>query len=303
MPSYIDLNDTDPAAPSGKQNVKWQSNFTHFGDFNDPEPVSAYMQDATNVATGAILISGDLGGNATSPQVVGFRSVPLDTPSPVDGDVYRYSSSAGKFILVAIGSGGTAGNPWGMLSPSTINPPDPASFTWINQGSATAALDSTGGCYFFAPGVTSNNLRILKETAPSTPYSRIVGFATALQRDFMAVGIIFRESSTGKVVFFAADGGAANVARLSYNQWTNATAYSSTPLATNSQPWCVLVWLKVTDDGTDLVWYTSPDGINWIQAHTVSRTIWMSGGPDEVGFAIQMGNGNNPGAAKFIHWE
>lgn len=88
VPTVINLNDSSPAAPAGKQNIKWQVGA------GDPRPVSSY--DAIMVGDSG---SGGLAGNV---------------PAPAAGD-----SAAGKFLkangiwTVPPGSsGGASGNAW-----------------------------------------------------------------------------------------------------------------------------------------------------------------------------------------------
>lgn len=70
---YINLNATDPAAPSGAQNVHFRADTNHLGTAADPEPVSAYVMPMT----------GDSGSGGASGLV----------PAPAAGD-----AAAGKLL-------------------------------------------------------------------------------------------------------------------------------------------------------------------------------------------------------------
>jgi hypothetical protein len=48
-------------------------------------------------------------------------------------------------------------------------------------------------------------------------------------------------------------------------------------------------WLRVTDDGTNLRFALSLDGVNFLEYGTEGRTVFMAGGPNQVGSAGRQG--------------
>jgi hypothetical protein len=84
---------------------------------------------------------------------------------PTDGPIWQRSS-------------GSVWTPFGPVFPFT-KPPAVASWTWVNQGSATA-VDSNAGVYLQCDAVNTDNYRILVKTAPSTPYTITAAFSAIL---------------------------------------------------------------------------------------------------------------------------
>ncbi len=62
------------------------------------------------------------------------------------------------------------------------------------------------------------------------------------------------------------------------------------------------MWLKVTNDGTNLTWYTSIDGQNFKQQLQKSVTDYFTTGPDEAGIGIDTINATVNTDAVFVHW-
>lgn len=63
------------------------------------------------------------------------------------------------------------------------------------------------------------------------------------------------------------------------------------------------IWLKAEDDGTNLIFSASIDGVTWIQLASESRTAYVAGGPDE--FFIGVSNRANTFeiAASLLAWQ
>lgn len=184
-----------------------------------------------------------------------------------------------------------------------------SSFTWVNQGGATAS-DQNGTIILRAPFASGENARILKKSAPGTPWTLIVAIeAMALADGVPNFGVVARQSSSGK--FFI---GTVQTDPTANNIWTyaaytlaSATSFNSTILARVDArviPHGKYFWFKLTDDGTDLKFYGSNDGFEWFLLCTHDRDSYMtSGGPDEFGFYV-----NNQGSslydmtARLVHW-
>jgi hypothetical protein len=147
---------------------------------------------------------------------------------------------------------------------------------------------SNGGLDLLAPAGT-DGLRILKKAAPATPYSITAAFIPHMVSDaatFPGLGLLFRESGTGELVTWSYTLATDVFARAqkwnsptSFNAgyvmpWENMTAYLAGPV----------VWFRITDNGTNLLFSVSNSGHLFHQIFSVSRTDFMAGGPDEVGF-------------------
>jgi hypothetical protein len=160
-----------------------------------------------------------------------------------------------------------------------------ADFTWVNQGGATVS-DQNGTMFLRAPPSAGNNLRILKRTAASPPYSVIGAFEIIkFQESEESGGLLFRKNSDGKAHLFAIGPNGSSPFVIAVDNFTSNTNYVGSPLARRN---CLFVgryfWQKIEDDGTNLKFYAGFDGVEWIQAASFSRTVFMSGGPDEIGW-------------------
>lgn len=189
---------------------------------------------------------------------------------------------------------------------------DQSGWTWVNQGSAT--VDQAGGSvYLDTPAAAGTNLRVRKTTAPSTPYTLTTGIkrwfsiASSLT-SLMAAGLIVRESSTGEMsaiaianFTFATANAPASIWAGNYNSATSAAGAigSERNSANIGDP----VWLRITDNGTNLIFEASIDKIHWYQIASVGRTTHMAGGPDEIGIFITDQAGATQASAAFVHLE
>jgi len=179
-----------------------------------------------------------------------------------------------------------------------------ADFTWVNQGGATVS-DQNGTMFMRAPPASLNNLRVLKRTAPSPPYSLIGAFQiTKFRENLESGGLLFSKNSDGKLHAFALGIDGTGPFRPAIYNFTNATTFSANALAPQHALFVGrYYWQKLEDDNTNLKFYTSFDGVEWIQVLSIGRTSFMAGGPDEIGFYA-----NNHGSTlydmgmRLAHW-
>jgi hypothetical protein len=122
-------------------------------------------------------------------------------------------------------------------------------FSWINQGGASIAA-SGSGLYLTAPNNgAADNLRIRKITTPAAPYT-IKAFLRPLifAKNYHVAGLIFRQSSDGKLVSFGVAYDGSGKPQLQITKWTDATTvsadYTTIPLHEIAE------WLQIADDNT-----------------------------------------------------
>lgn len=170
-----------------------------------------------------------------------------------------------------------------------------------------------GGIIFGAgPNVgLGENVRLLVQAvsavAPiTTPYTVTIAFTPALDPiNQTYCGMVFRESTTNAFIFFKFMYDTTSVLKrdivMSVDKYTNPIAlvssYATLSAGTLTSP---MVWFKMEDDGVDLSWYFSNDGLNFMLITTQIRTDFLGTGPDQVGIAIG-GNNTTGGAAMTIH--
>lgn len=167
---------------------------------------------------------------------------------------------------------------------------DQSGFSWVNQGGAS--VNQAEGIVGLRIPNQTTNIRARVKSAPSTPWTVKARF-TVLQytADAQYGGLVLRESGTGKLYIYYSLAGSF---RLQAVKFSDPSTFSAVGLNKflypgNGAPH----WIGIEDDGTDLHFLASADGVNWVDMGTEGRTVFMAGGPDQVGL---FGNGDsNPG--------
>jgi hypothetical protein len=167
---------------------------------------------------------------------------------------------------------------------TTFNSGGPT-WVWVNQGGATAT-DTNGVLALSGPNSTGDSLRMICQSTPATPYTFVAKLlaisGAALQ--YNSAGIIIRDSGASKLMlmgkgFTNAGSVPANSPSLQIEKWTNSTTFSSQPyVKTFTGP---PVWLKVQNNGTNLIWSVSNDGGNYTQIFSEGKNVYLTT-PDQV---------------------
>lgn len=180
-------------------------------------------------------------------------------------------------------------------------------FTWVNQESSSVS-DQNGTILLRAAQTTSLDNRLLVRTAPSTPYAYVGAFHICLPRGDSSDGVFatmgFRESSTGEFEQIEVGTNLDRTPQMTVERWTNSTTFSAT-IRTIDMLTLIgnALWFKIEDDGTDLTYYISNDGTNWIEVESNGRTAFMAGGPDQVFWGARNDNNNtNASLVRLLHW-
>lgn len=178
-------------------------------------------------------------------------------------------------------------------------PPVLANFTWRNQGGASAA-DTISGIEFVGTSGGAN-IRFLKQNAalPATPYSVIMRAQPYRSTNGSSyfTSLVLRNSVNGRLQIF----GIFNGTQILVQNWSAYATFNSNVLAPvtyatiSSTP-----WFKLENDGTNLRWYMSCDGISWFNFASTTIAAYL-GGVDEIGFGC-MDNGTTT-FSKFQSWE
>lgn len=190
---------------------------------------------------------------------------------------------------------------------------DQSGWSWVNQGSFTVSQGS-GIVQLAGPAAAGTNLRCRVKTAPSVPYTITVGlttwFATAGSvLSLQAAGLVFRESGTGELSVLilsnftlATANSPQSISAANYNSPTSFNAVIGAER--NSGMLQVSpVWLRITDNNTNLVFQASIDKVNWYEIASIGRTSFMAGGPDQVGIVGTNQAGSTDMSASFLSWE
>jgi hypothetical protein len=196
-------------------------------------------------------------------------------------------------------SGLNGADRWGRVY--KVKYPITADFSWVNQGGA--AIDTTFGFTRLSVPSASTSYRMRVKTAPATPYQVDVAMQPT-EAGTRFGGLVFRESSTSKLV--ALQYNAANN-QMAVVYWTNETTFNSNPANTTLEGTIIgtllPVWLRIRDDGTNLKFTASRDGLYYFTEMSLGRTAFLAGGPNQVGFFGDVDSGASAFALDFYHWQ
>lgn len=182
------------------------------------------------------------------------------------------------FLAALAASGGGGG---GFAGPGKVTDPTLPAWTWQNQGGA-AVIQVSGEVFMTVPS-SGTSVRSRLINAVGTPWT-----VTALLRSrFSAVsttqyaGIVLRESSTSKLYIYYVSASAL----LQAVKFTNDTTFSASGAVNLQQPGLAgnWHWLRVSDDGVNLLFSISIDGVNFAQVGSEGRTVFMAAGPNQYG--------------------
>lgn len=176
-----------------------------------------------------------------------------------------------------------------------------SSFSWTNQGSSTATDLSNGNIKIKIPTGTGPNVRVFTRSTPTPPYVITMSLAIQANNDGTShLGPVFRESSSGELYTFATFGGPSSIRILKYN---NPTSFNSNLFGL--QNWYIgkrFSWFRLEDDNTDVKFWISTNGIQWIEVASEGRTSFMAGGPDEIGVYGNANSSNIQDSLVITHW-
>jgi hypothetical protein len=164
---------------------------------------------------------------------------------------------------------------------------------WLNQGSATTANTATG---LQVSGVSGQLWQVLTKAVPATPYS-----ITAEIQCFYSGNGVNGTSTIGGGIGWT-DGTKLHLlalqnSNLLFAKFTNATTFSANDLANGNFPvynFIYPTWLKIKDDGTNVVFYYSADGATFQQLFTVAKSAGFLG---SSGYTTLVFGPNSNGAA------
>lgn len=191
---------------------------------------------------------------------------------------------------------GSTWDEWDLSSGSKLTLPASGSFSWDNQGAASIStvngcdvLTSPTGSVIRGRYVAASNPMFVKaRIAPST----IVGGNST-------IGVYVGDGT--KIVAFEAlttfGGGGMRTAK-----WTNASTFSAT--YTNHPTvfyGIVPTWVGLQDDGTNIHFWMSGNGTDWIRIESRARLDFLAS-VSRVGWFISNQSGST-GAAVLYSWE
>jgi hypothetical protein len=179
------------------------------------------------------------------------------------------------------------GSNWRPVIMGTLGtaPPAASSWTQVNQaGRTTAFVDYKGGIRLSATnGTTGVDIRLAYKAAPSAHWQMTAHILPANPNTVTVFGTGFRNSSTGTLVTIGLV--TANPSIIQKHKLTANNTGSSPTITQNSvstpfpSPLITLLsygyWLRIKNDGTNIFFYYSIDGINfaWLDNEALATFI------------------------------
>lgn len=188
--------------------------------------------------------------------------------------------------LTATASTGSGSS--GSYQPSSLpSPPQLSTFTWANQGTATATQATNPGLiYMNIPNNAALNWRLLYTTMPATPYRMSAYFNAVETPSFLQTGdgglylydgtklvgiekLIQTQSATGPY-------GAVRVEHIASVTADGSTVYSpDQSLSPSASAGMYVAWCN---NGTNIYAEKSIDGVNWISFYSEAATSYLANG-------------------------
>lgn len=156
-------------------------------------------------------------------------------------------------------------------------------WTWVNQGGSTA-VGSKGSLQFAVPFIASNSARLLYQAAPATPweFTAKVALIAKLNTNYFFAGLMMMDAGSGKLITITIGHDSAN--KLSVFQWNSTTSVAAGPYGEAYAPRST--YLRIADDGTNLIFSYSEDGITFFPVYTQARNSFFTAGADRVGLVV-----------------
>ena len=297
---------TDVADPTSAQDVATEHYVTTYVAAHSPV-ASVFGRTGAVVAASGDYTVAEVTGAAplASPALTGVPTAPTATTGTNTTQVATCA-----FVLANAGGGG-GGGPF-----PTLTPPVDADFTWINTTPPSGTVNTQNasqphGVNLYALPINNGSTLVgrIWNTQPSTPYHVQAYLLSAFLQNNYAFGVFFMDSAGKFLVFLAQQVDPTPVIALTAYEFSNY----QTPVA-NVGPIAVSflapVWMRLGDDGTNLTFDVSPDGLNWVNWYTGLRGAYLNGGTYSVGWTmypnwnVAGGSFSNatPQSTTLVHW-
>lgn len=237
-------------------------------------PTISALLDTISSTRGTVLYRGAAGWAALAPGTA--------------GNVLT-TAGAGADPSWAAGGGGGGG---GRNTEATWTKPVIADFGTTVNITRSSLTNGTNALVVDYPGANANNELYLK-AAPATPYDVCMRYKMFIDNSGTQAqfGLVFRNSTSGKIVILGEI--AFQGSNILAQNWTSATVFSGTLLNTAFWPSGPSLWLRMSNDGTNINFYCSPDGWNWQKVAAAATLASFIGAVDQVGFYAFAGAGTN----------
>jgi len=180
---------------------------------------------------------------------------------------------------------------------------DSTDFTWVNQGTSTVSDLSSGGIQLIAQTGTGANLRVLQKAIPqSAPWTVTAAFIPQPNWSGSGTaghcGIVARDSVSSRLITHAclADG------TLRILKYTSPTVFSADLYGAQVWLFGFPHWFRIEDNNTNILFYTSTNGMEFQLVASEARTTFLTNGADQVGFYVNSNDTTAAGNITIVQW-
>jgi hypothetical protein len=288
---------------SGSTGVLFETNCTPNGTQTKLNLVAGSNVTITDDGTGDVTVaaSGGGGGGVTSvagtapiassggtTPVISVATATTSNLGVVKPDGTTITISAG--VISAVGGGG-----------SSLTPPPTTGWTWVNQGGATVNNNAVAATMTI-PSSASLNWILQTRPTPATPFT-LIAYIKSIQllKNVNLFGLYFYSTSSGNLLGIEFEGANSvtpylRVERMNSVTSDNSTVFS-TPLIGGLSGG---LWMKLTDDGTNLTFAISVDGVSFLSLYSEAFGAFIT--PNAIGFGgLNMNTGQNI-AGSVLSW-
>jgi hypothetical protein len=174
--------------------------------------------------------------------------------------------------------------------------------TWLNQGTSAVADISTG-LNLTAPPSATTYLSGRYVAAPATPYTITVLLGATRNSSTGSMAGIGWYDGTAKLQVLSYETNAGGSPLLTVRQFASATTAPGLNATSFGNSFSQPLWLRVRDNGTNVSFAFSQDGVNFLDLYSVAKSSGYLGaaGYSNLIFFINPGPGVN-GLATLLSW-
>jgi hypothetical protein len=254
-----------------------------------------------------VVVATTVGAASTTPEIAQSQVVGL--PAALAAKVSSLNALTGALSIVAgsgvtvtpsgsnitiAATGGGGGGTSGMFGP-ILNVPTLSALamsTAYNQQASLVVQNVATGVQLYDPnnvGFNTDHIEGILGPWPGTAFTVTALFSgNPWQGANCSWGICIAASPTGNVILF----GPANSSTTGFNYYTEVCNFN-TPTSYNSRPYSGVtlgrldyLWIRLQYDGTNLKFYQSFDGVNWVQDYSVTLASSFVPSPAYLGIFI-----------------
>jgi hypothetical protein len=167
---------------------------------------------------------------------------------------------------------GGAWEEWDMTTGAKLTLPNSGSFSWVNQGGAS--ITTTNGVDVLTTPTGTNQVRG-RSVAASNPMTVKARLSPSTFVGGNSTVGLFVSDGTKLVTWEAATTFGGNHMRTA--KWTTVSSFSATYTNYSTLMYGITPkWIGLTDNGTNLLFLLSDNGINWTQVESRARLDFLA---------------------------